>query len=101
MEHETINSDNSYFPIIVRTEYTMKTKKFWATVKVMVGFISAVSILLWLFRAYKWQIRNKIEVVEPKNHNGNIALVLDMAMLMLHTFVIVFFPFIFTISLYW
>ena len=46
-------------PIIIKTEYTMKTEKFYTTIKVMSGFVSAVAFIIWLIRFYKWQIRNK------------------------------------------
>lgn len=102
---ESDSGGNIYASIVIKTEYTMKTKKFWTAVKVMSGFVSAAAFIVWLVRLYKWQVRNKrisfsVNKLPVEQRDGS-TLILHAVMLMIHTFVIVFCPFIFAICAYW
>ena len=92
-----------------RIEYNIRSStKFWTAVKVTVGFISATALLIWVFRTYNWQNRNRKSIpleeegvlLDFSTHYETIFLVHTL-MIGLHTFVITFLPFIFLLCSVW
>ena len=110
IEYEERNVENlqlrqdSEETLIFKTEYTMMTGKYWTTIEVMIGFVSAISVAVWLLRVYNWQNRNKrISAdgnVMTDSSEGGIILLKCIAMA-LNTFVLIFFPFILALCTFW
>lgn len=100
LKTETVFEDT----LIFKTEYTMMTEKYWATVEVMTGFVSAIAVVIWLLRVYNWQNRNKRTSIDgtvtTSSSDGWIMLLHCVAMAV-HTFVIVSFPFILSLCTFW
>ena len=91
--------------LIFKTEYTMMTEKYWTTIEVMIGFVSAISVAVWLLRVYNWQNRNKRISADGSvitdSSDGGIVLLLKCIAMALNTFVLIFFPFILALCTFW
>jgi hypothetical protein len=87
------------------TEFTMATTKFWTAVKIMSGFEFSIALLLWAFRIYKWDSRNRKQHISVStglstglNYTPGICHVTVMG---LHTIAMTFLPFILAICCFW
>ena len=87
--------------LVFKTEYTMNTDEFWSNTDILIGFVSAVAGMLWMVRIRNWQNRtNKIGGSGGEEQVGMMYM-LHVVMLFAHTFVVVFFPFVFCMCAYW
>jgi len=98
--------NDEVFPVSFATEYTMKTDKYWAVVEVLSGFVSAITLVIWLFRVWKCHARlrksnNMFSQGHQVEDDSLIQFVVEVIILGIHSFVIVFFPFIFLLCFYW
>ena len=103
--------------VIFRVEYAARTERFWTNVEVMMGFVCAVGVVVWILRCYNWQNRNRLTGTEAGTGGGGgagasarhgreeymlvFSFVVHVVMLAFHTFVWVFFPLMFGICAYW
>jgi hypothetical protein len=81
------------------TEYTMLTKKFWSAVEVMSGFVSAIALVVWVFRVY--HAYSRYTNTSPEYNDNPYHFFIHAMMLGFNSFVSAFFPFILILCLYW
>lgn len=94
------DADVETFNILFKTEYTMATKKYWATVEVLVGFVSATTLVVWIFRVYNSY--NNHRNVSPEGQDTKpFQFFIHAMMVGIHSFVSTFFPFILLLCFYW
>ncbi len=86
--------------LLFRAEYTMNTKQFWARIKTVLGFISAMSIVICILRIYHWVARNKSPVEDRAAALNTVELMSQSILIFCHTVSMIGFPFIFTICLF-
>ncbi len=86
--------------ILFKSEYTMDTTNFWSSIDVLIGFVSAGAIALWIGRTFNWYSRNRRPGYVDPDANTTRDMV-HIIMLAVHSFVHVFFPFIFFLCAYW
>ena len=78
----------------------MDTKQFWARIKTMLGFISAMSIVICVLRIYHWVTRNKSPVDEGAAALNTFELMSQSIIIFYHTVSIIGFPLILAICLF-
>jgi hypothetical protein len=101
-ETTSIQSQDEYgVNIVFRTEYTMMTKKFWATVEVLSGFVSAITFVIWIFRIYNSHKRYRNATIEGGEDTNSFQFFIHAIMVGIHSFVSAFFPFVLLLCLYW
>lgn len=91
---------DEYVNILFQSEYTMMTKKFWATVEVLSGFVSALTFVIWIFRVYNSHTQHRNLSIESEDTNL-CQFFIHALMIGIHSFVAAFFPFILLLCLYW
>ena len=87
--------------VAFKIEFTMKTTRFWASIKVVLGFVSALTVVIWMLRLHNWQTRNIRIPVDAQDSFNVMLFIVHAIMLACHTCVIVFTPFLFGICAYW
>lgn len=80
----------------------MITKKYWATVEVLSGFVSAITLVVWSFRLWNSHARHRMNIVSPEGGEVKfVGFMLDAVMIGIHSFVATFFLFICSLCFYW
>jgi len=86
-----------------KAEFTMVTTKFWNAVKIMSGFVSTCALLLWAFRIYNWDSRNRKQSLSNGFSTGFhcTPTIYHVIVLGMHTIAMTFLPFTLAISFFW
>jgi len=89
--------------ILFKSEYTMQTVDFWDNIDIVIGFVSAIACVVWIIRVRNWQTRNQRlgAAASPDGEANSTMYMVHVVMIAAHTFVLVFFPFVFGICAYW
>ena len=88
--------------LVFKVEYAMKTENFWSTIQVMIGFVFAFAVVVFGVRMNNWQSRQRAN--DSESSFGSMTgfhFIFHGVMVACHTFVLLFFPFLFLICCYW
>lgn len=97
-----LSDEATSFTTRFETEYTMNTTNYWSTVEILSGFVSAITLVLFIFRLWNCNARKRRSNQSLEGEAQIlIELLIDAIMVGIHSFVIVFFPFICLLSFYW
>ena len=92
----------TFTEISYKVEYNMMTTKFWAGIRVTVGFVSSLALLIWAFRIYTWRNRNRIpSTLSIQAGTDQIFFIIHLLMIGFHTIVLTFVPFLFCLCTFW
>jgi meckelin len=94
------NEEGASLSLMFHVEYSMKTDNFWASMKIIIGFLFALGVLIFSIRIANWQSRQRFDNGSSGSAIG-LRFLLHAFMIACHTLSLLFFLFLFLICAYW
>eukprot|EP00814_Leptocylindrus_danicus_P000666 CAMPEP_0116009804 /NCGR_PEP_ID=MMETSP0321-20121206/3640_1 /TAXON_ID=163516 /ORGANISM="Leptocylindrus danicus var. danicus, Strain B650" /LENGTH=938 /DNA_ID=CAMNT_0003478815 /DNA_START=538 /DNA_END=3354 /DNA_ORIENTATION=- len=100
--NEKKSSDVTATDVSFKVEYTMQTDAFWDALEIILGIVSAFTLVVWMIRVRNWNESSwrGANIGTDGGMNSSIYII-HVAMLACHTFTMIFTPFMLVTCTYW
>ena len=88
--------------MLFKVDYSMTTENFWESLQILIGFVAAFAVVVYGVKMNNWQSRQQQN--PPNNQDESLTsmnFVMQAFVVLCHVFVLLFFPFVVAVCLYW
>lgn len=87
--------------LLFKVDYSMKTDAFWESIQILIGFVTALALVVYGVKMNNWHSRQLQQEGLSSGSMTSTEFIIHASMILCHTCVLLFFPFAVAICSYW